>query len=656
MVGALLQNTCVARTRSQTAEKCPDCLQTVAAPGAAPDLHSNGGAAPGALTEQPSKPRLEENWSPQASLAVASNVKILAPYLEHVRVASPNDFIPSSGPFNLLVFKPFADKDNTSKEGPPVERLTYRAWISGGESSDDLSIPISPSDVWPEAATRGTDASPGTDFKRNELPEGKTLLRLDANMDLGLAWRRHARLYVIGAAGADGRDARVIGSFETIIVNKRWAALLAIVACLIAYILAAVATYRAHQTQRVYDDAGKLIGARPAGHGSGGTPGWADRLKASMVNPSAKIDHGHGPLVGTNYMTVWAHLFNPVVLSAGGNGLGNATNLQVLFVSVIVFGVVLYSWLMTGHLSGLSSTVLLLMGISGVGATAAAGAEVTKNRVSFDNWAWLIIRGWLPPGGIAEVNAAKWKDIFTTNGAFDVYRFQMICFSVVVGISLISVGAQVNDLSSFEIPQSLLGILGLSQVVYVAGKLVAPPSISDLDEQIGKLIESERKLRELNEAARSTLAGTNVVTWTVDGVLSQAQKEYADYLEIWERTKTMFQTTLGRLVPDTAASQRPPFAISDIILNKLPDGAAGRDYKETLFLAGMPGAGPYAWSIVSGKVPLNTRIVSAQNGIDGVLTFPGKDAIADDYRFTLRVIAPEPSQTITKDFLLRIVK
>lgn len=186
----------------------------------------------------------------------------------------------------------------------------------------------------------------------------------------------------------------------------------------------------------------------------------------------------------------WRHL-DPVVLSAGDNGQGSATKLQMLFFTMIVLWLVFYIWLMTEHLSDLSNTVLLLMGIAGVGATAAAGADLAKSRLALDNWAWLVNRKWLPQGGISAVNTAKWRDIFTTNGVFDVPRFQLITFSIVVGFGLLATGADIADLSTYSIPSQLLSILGLSHVVYVASKLVAPPSVSDLDAQILKVREAE---------------------------------------------------------------------------------------------------------------------------------------------------------------------
>ena len=153
------------------------------------------------------------------------------------------------------------------------------------------------------------------------------------------------------------------------------------------------------------------------------------------------------------------------------------------------------------------------MGISGLGATASAGADAAKNRLDFDVYAWLINRGWLPYGGFAESNVASWKDIVSTGGEFDVYRFQMIAFSMLVGAALINAGTELTDLSSFDIPTALLGILGLSHlVVYVAGKLVAPPSISDLNEQIKKLQAAEKDLKEkLVEADPAFLGGISVL-------------------------------------------------------------------------------------------------------------------------------------------------
>src|SRR4029077_13637142 len=72
---------------------------------------------------------------------------------------------------------------------------------------------------------------------------------------------------------------------------------------------------------------------------------------------------------------------------------------------------------------------------------------------------------------------------------FDVYHFQMLIFSLVVGVALLQVGF--TDLSAFTIPAALLAVLGLSQALYVGGKLVASPACGDLDKALTELRNRE---------------------------------------------------------------------------------------------------------------------------------------------------------------------
>jgi hypothetical protein len=185
---------------------------------------------------------------------------------------------------------------------------------------------------------------------------------------------------------------------------------------------------------------------------------------------------------------------DPVVLTAGVDGKGSLAKLQILFFSVIVFALLLFILLRTGELSALSETVLYLLGIAAVGSTAAKGADQQQNRLDFDNWSWLVQKGWIGVRGLARSNEARWSDIFTSDGEFDVYRYQSCIFSLIVGGALLVVG--VSQLASFEIPTSLLGVLGLSQVVYVAGKLVSPPAMADLNKAIKALRDLERAVQD----------------------------------------------------------------------------------------------------------------------------------------------------------------
>jgi hypothetical protein len=175
--------------------------------------------------------------------------------------------------------------------------------------------------------------------------------------------------------------------------------------------------------------------------------------------------------------------FNPIHLIANVFNQGSVQKAQVLLFSFLVGELVLAMVLNTGALVNLSPTVVGLLGISGVGAAAAQIAYTQKTRLSFENWAWLekkqVLNHPNPPSG------PYWRDLVMTNREFDVYKLQTIIFTVAVAAALIVDGA--SNLSTFTVPETLLGVLGLSQVVYVGGVLVKPPTVADLDDSITKL-------------------------------------------------------------------------------------------------------------------------------------------------------------------------
>jgi hypothetical protein len=125
--------------------------------------------------------------------------------------------------------------------------------------------------------------------------------------------------------------------------------------------------------------------------------------------------------------------------------------------------------------------------------------------------------GWLTEHGLACDQTARWRDIVTSDGEFDVYRFQNVVFSLVVVGALL--GAGFSDLSTFAIPLNLLGILGLSQIVYVGGKLATPPSFDELNKAATDLRKKDGKgdpafAKELEELKIMFVATTGL---TIDG-------------------------------------------------------------------------------------------------------------------------------------------
>lgn len=181
----------------------------------------------------------------------------------------------------------------------------------------------------------------------------------------------------------------------------------------------------------------------------------------------------------------WFRYLDPVILTSGSNGEGSISRLQILFFSFLVFALILNFFLKYGQLSGLSGSILVLLGISGGAAAFAKIADGQKERLSFENWAWLIEQKWLPEKGVAATKVARWTDLVTSADGVDVYRVQMLIFSLVVGMSLIKNG--ITDLTHFSIPDSMLELMGLSQVVYLGGKMVASPTFKELNDALNEL-------------------------------------------------------------------------------------------------------------------------------------------------------------------------
>jgi hypothetical protein len=66
-------------------------------------------------------------------------------------------------------------------------------------------------------------------------------------------------------------------------------------------------------------------------------------------------------------------------------------------------------------------------------------------------------------------------------------------FSFVVAVALLVNGGE--RLANFTVPEALLGILGLSQIVYVGGILARPRSIGDLNDALSELRKREAVLQ-----------------------------------------------------------------------------------------------------------------------------------------------------------------
>jgi hypothetical protein len=240
-----------------------------------------------------------------------------------------------------------------------------------------------------------------------------------------------------------------------------------------------------------------------------------------------------------------AQAWNPIRITAGPDNRGSLSAFQVFFFTVLVFGMLAFVLLRIGVLSDLSATVLQLLGISGIGAAMAKGADSAKTTIEPANEAWLLSKGWYDGPTVRAAAQPTFYDLISSDGNFDVYRFQSLLFTAAVGGALFIGG--VSQLSSFTVPQNILGILGLSQVVYIAGKLASPSGASRLNAVLTDLRTVEAEFREA--AFSPSGAAASATALTLQAAIDRAGgAAYAKYLEKAKGAAKLFTDVTGRAV------------------------------------------------------------------------------------------------------------
>ncbi len=271
------------------------------------------------------------------------------------------------------------------------------------------------------------------------------------------------------------------------------------------------------------------------------SPYWTSLAACGVVSATAYLMLGFAMRKRDDRLTGYWSALNPVKLSSGPDGRGSLSKFQVLLFSLLVFALIVLFMLKTGMLSELSGTVLALLGINGLGSTIAKGADANRNTLSGENYAWLLQRGWIQAKrDLIDNTQAKWSDFFTTNGEFDVYRYQSFLFSLVVAFAMVAAG--IWQLGSFVIPDTILGMVGLSQAVYIGGKLVTRTNMTDLNTAIADLRDKEKALRDSAVTARQNLAAGAAVPGIQQLV---GVGPYADYRGKAAEVATFFTAETG---------------------------------------------------------------------------------------------------------------
>jgi hypothetical protein len=189
----------------------------------------------------------------------------------------------------------------------------------------------------------------------------------------------------------------------------------------------------------------------------------------------------------------WWECLDPVVLSSDVFDRGSLANLQILFFTLLVAYGLVFVTVQTGELSSISPTVVSLLGISALGALGNKAVNIARDRISTGNWAWLVSRKVIPINDPGREGRPHWTDLVMTDAELDLYKLQALVFSIIVGVAMILGGF---SLATFSVPPEMLEILGLSQLVFVGGRLAMPATLGDLNTLIDELRAREAELRQ----------------------------------------------------------------------------------------------------------------------------------------------------------------
>lgn len=271
--------------------------------------------------------------------------------------------------------------------------------------------------------------------------------------------------------------------------------------------------------------------------GSAMTTYYANRARYLRDNDEAKREGKDLP----KEPSFWDAL-DPIEITKNAFGRGSISKLQIYFFTIVIFAMLLFHLLRTGTIANMSTDVLMLLGISAVGAAGGKLVSTKRRRLGMANWAWLRRKEWLP-FDTDNQSRAKWSELFLDGETkeFDPYSFQMAIFSFVVAVALVR--TNLNGLGTFKIPSELLALLGISQIVYIGGRAIDGGSYAELEKKLEEVRTHETKHSDLMnkaEAAPTTAPADHKPPVTRDEFKAEAENERQAFKREIEQAGTIF--------------------------------------------------------------------------------------------------------------------
>lgn len=250
----------------------------------------------------------------------------------------------------------------------------------------------------------------------------------------------------------------------------------------------------------------------------------------------------------------WEHriVLNPLKIIAASNGRTSLSSAQISFFTAVILWVTSYWTFRTGNLVMFDKSVLGLLGITALGTSAGKITDSTRFRLTSQNWSWAKSKHWIKNDftGAPSDHSPGLGDLVSTDHGFDITRLQAVGFSLLVGISLLYAGVTAADTQSFSmitVPNVYLGLIGISQGAYVAGKYTGGNLYRELDTQLDNIrrLEATFVLALVNSPQWSEAASSRR---TNDLAIQCAADEYYEYLHAAKEAAVIVGNMTGNVI------------------------------------------------------------------------------------------------------------
>lgn len=263
-------------------------------------------------------------------------------------------------------------------------------------------------------------------------------------------------------------------------------------------------------------------------------------------------------------------VLNPCKIIAGSNRVASLSSFQMLFFTLIVLWLSIFWLLKSGMLVKIEGDLAILLGIAGSGTVLGKAADNSRSMLRQENFSWLKKKKWIEKDlikGKYDDRKPRLFDLITSDGKWDISRFQALGFTLFIGVALLLDGIHMDipdgvNTFDFSIGQTYLTLIGASQGLYIGGKFSQKDGIKQLDVKLDQVREKELAFSlavststEWQKSSRSLETQRKKL---LDLAQACAPEAYCEFMYVAEETSHLVSGLSKKSIPETAIKPSLP--------------------------------------------------------------------------------------------------